>query len=257
MGGKCVAAMNILAFPADLGTDVVGEVIRGGADKVAEAGAVLVGGHTIEDDEPKYGLSVFGMVHPDRVIRNTGVKPGDLLYYTKRIGVGIMSAAHRAGLETDESMRPVIEQMMELNKAGGEAMAEIQPHAATDVTGFGLIGHLHEMLTDSGCGARIRWKDIPMFDHAYEHSIAYCRPAMSFQMISYAEGFTTAPGMDEEEFDNKMGVLCDPQSSGGLLVAIPPEKKETWEEAYRKRAGKDAWLIGHATTSAAGTITLI
>ncbi len=257
MGAVPVAAMNILAFPAELGTSVVGEVIRGGSDKVAEAGAVTVGGHTIDDDEPKYGLSVFGMVHPNRIIRNTGVQPGDLLYYTKRVGTGLMNSALRAGLETEESMRPVIEQMMELNKAGGDAMLEVRPHAATDVTGFGLVGHLHEMLESSGCGAKLRWDSIPLFERAYDHSCAYCRPGKTFDLIDWAEDFTSARGLTDDEFDNRMGVLCDPQTSGGLLVAIAPENARAWEEAFERHAGRAPWRIGHATTAAAGTIEIV
>ena len=133
MGAKPLTALNILAFPCSLGTDVVGEVLRGGADKVREAGAFVVGGHSIEDDEPKYGLSVFGTVHPDRIVRNGGAQPGDALFYTKVLGSGIMNSAFRAGFEDDEGMRPVIASMMELNKAGSEAMAAAHVHAATDV----------------------------------------------------------------------------------------------------------------------------
>lgn len=257
MGAQVVAALNILAFPAELGTAVVQEVLRGGAAKVAEAGGVTVGGHTIDDDEPKYGLSVMGLVHPDAIIRNAGVQPGDLLYYTKRIGTGIMNSALRAGLETDISMRPVIDQMMELNKAGGDAMREVRPHAATDVTGFGLVGHLHEMLESSNCGAKLRWNDIPLFDGVYEHSCAYCRPGKTFDLIDWAENFTHARNLDADEFDNRMGVLCDPQTSGGLLVAVPHEKAKAWEDAYTSRSGREAWLIGHATTAPAGTIEIV
>lgn len=257
MGARVVCAMNILAFPADLGTDIVGEVIRGGADKVAEAGGVTVGGHTIDDDEPKYGLSVFGMVHPDRIIRNGGVEPGDLLYYTKRIGTGIMNSALTAGLETPETMRPVIEQMMELNKAAGEAMMEVLPHAATDVTGFGLLGHLHEMLAASNCGAKIRFDALPLFDNVWEHSCEYCRPGKSFDLVEWAEDFTTAPGLSADEFDNRMGVLCDPQTSGGILVALPHEKAQAFEDAYYARAGRRPWLIGNATTGPAGTVKVV
>ena len=163
MGAKPLTALNILAFPCSLGTDVVADVLRGGADKVREAGAFVVGGHSIEDDEPKYGLSVFGTVHPDRIVRNGGAQPGDALFYTKVLGSGIMNSAFRAGFEDDEGMRPVIESMMELNRAGAEAMAAVHAHAATDVTGFGLAGHLHEMLEASDASAELVWDDLPLF----------------------------------------------------------------------------------------------
>ena len=160
MGAKPLTALNILAFPCSLGTDVVADVLRGGADKVREAGAFVVGGHSIEDDEPKYGLSVFGTVHPDCIVRNGGAQPGDALFYTKVLGSGIMNSAFRAGFEDDEGMRPVIASMMELNKAGSEAMAAAHVHAATDVTGFGLAGHLHEMLDASDASAELVWDDL-------------------------------------------------------------------------------------------------
>lgn len=132
MGARPLAALNILAFPCSLGKDVVAEVLRGGADKVGEAGALLAGGHSIEDDEPKYGLAVFGTARPDRIVRNSGARPGDALFCTKALGTGIANAAFRAGLRDDAGMRPVIDSMMELNRAGAEAMLAAGAHAATD-----------------------------------------------------------------------------------------------------------------------------
>ena len=150
MGGRPLTAMNLLAFPCSLGPDIVGEVVRGGAEKVAEAGAVTVGGHTIDDKEPKFGLSVMGVVHPDKVVRNRGALAGDVLFLTKPIGTGIIGTALKHGLETEDSARDVIESMATLNRAACEAMVEVGVHAATDVTGFGLLGHLHEMVEASG-----------------------------------------------------------------------------------------------------------
>ena len=155
MGGRPLAAMNLLAFPCSLGPDIVGEVVRGGAEKVAEAGAMIVGGHTIDDKEPKYGLAVFGTVHPDAVVRNAGALPGDVLVLTKRIGTGVIGTALKKGLETEDSAREVIESMATLNRAACEAMLEVGVHAATDVTGFGLLGHAHEMAEASGCAVEI------------------------------------------------------------------------------------------------------
>ena len=186
MGAKPLTALNILAFPCSLGTDVVADVLRGGADKVREAGAFVVGGHSIEDDEPKYGLSVFGTVHPDCIVRNGGAQPGDALFYTKVLGSGIMNSAFRAGFEDDEGMRPVIASMMELNKAGSEAMAAAHVHAATDVTGFGLAGHLHEMLDASDASAELVWDDLPLFEGVYRYSCDFCRPAKTFGIIDWA-----------------------------------------------------------------------
>ena len=256
MGATPLTALNILAFPVSLGTDVVAEVMRGGSDKVREAGAFTVGGHSIDDDEPKYGLSVFGTVHPDRIIRNAGAQEGDVLFYTKTIGTGIMNAAFRVGRETDETMRPVIESMMELNKAGAAAMRAIHPHAATDITGFGLAGHLHEMLEPSGVSACLNWESIPLFNNVYKHSSDYCRPGKTFNIVRWAEPFVKRGTLDEIEFDNRMGVLCDPQTSGGLLVSVAPEEADTFDEAFFNETGHHAARIGEVMAGPAGMIFL-
>ena len=256
MGARPLTALNILAFPCSLGTDVVSEVLRGGADKVREAGAFVVGGHSIEDDEPKYGLSVFGTVHPDRIVRNGGAKPGDALFYTKALGSGIMNAAFRAGLVDEAGLRPVVESMMELNKAGAEAMREAGVRAATDVTGFGLAGHLHEMLEASNASAILSWDALPLFEGVYGLSCDYCRPGKSFGIIEWAHDFVEQGDLDDEEFDNRMGVLCDPQTSGGLLVAIPPEREDEFATSFEQRLGRRPALVGRVADGPAGTIEL-
>lgn len=256
MGAKPLTALNILAFPCSLGTDVVAEVLRGGADKVTEAGAFVVGGHSIEDDEPKYGLSVFGTVHPDRLVRNGDAQPGDVLFYTKPIGSGLMNSAFRAGFEHDESMRPVIESMMELNKAGADAMREVSVHAATDVTGFGLAGHLHEMLEASGCAAELVWDALPLFEGAYQYSCDFCRPAKTFGLIDWAREFVSQGTLSDEEFENRMGVLCDPQTSGGLLVALAKSDAETFALAFERITGRAPARIGSVNAGPSGTITI-
>lgn len=254
MGATPLAALNIFAFPCSLGPDVAAEVLRGGSDKVREAGAFIVGGHTIDDDEPKYGLSVYGTVHPNRVIRNEGAQVGDVLFFTKRIGTGIMTSALRAGLATDADMRPAIEGMMELNRDAAEAMKAVRTHAATDVTGFGLAGHLHEMMQASGTGARLSWEDIPLLDGVYEYSRAYCRPGRSFNLISWATPFVKRGTMDAETYDNRMGVLCDPQTSGGLLVAVDPRDADAFAAEFEKRSGRAPALIGEVVDAPAGLI---
>lgn len=228
--------------------------MRGGSDKVTEAGAFVVGGHSIDDDEPKYGLSVFGVVHPDKIIRNAGAHAGDVLFYTKRIGTGILNSAFRAGLVDDESMRPAIESMMELNKAGAEAMAHVHVHAATDVTGFGLAGHLHEMLEPSGMAARLDWDALPLFDNVYQFSCDYVRPGRSFAIIDWARDFVHQGTMDDETYGNRMGVLCDPQTSGGLLIAVPPAEADAFAAAFEQAAGRKPACIGAVMDGPAGTI---
>ena len=256
MGAKPLTALNILAFPVSLGTEVVSEVLRGGSDKVREAGAFVVGGHSIDDDEPKYGLSVFGTVHPDRIVRNAGARDGDVLFYTKKLGTGILSSAFRAGFETDESMREAITGMMELNKAAACAFAGLDVHAATDVTGFGLAGHLHEMLDASGIAAAIDWSALPLYDRVWEYSCECCRPGRSFGIVEWARGFVRQGTLDDEEFDNRMGVLCDPQTSGGLLVALPASQAGAYEEAFEKLAGRAPTRIGRVMDGPAGMVFL-
>lgn len=254
MGVKPLVALNILAFPVSLGTQVVAEVMRGGSDKVREAGAFIVGGHSIDDEEPKYGLAVFGTAHPDDIIRNAGARAGDVLYYTKRIGMGIMNSAFTAQLEDDVSMRPVIEAMMELNRSAAEAFAGLEVHACTDVTGFGLAGHLHEMLVSSGNAAIVNWDDLPLFDGVYHYSQIGCRPGRGYDVQEWARDFVRKGTLSDDEYGDRMGVLCDPQTSGGLLVALPPQAARAYEERFEELLGRAPYRIGEVVDGPAGTL---
>jgi selenide,water dikinase len=254
MGVKPLAALNILAFPVSLGSDVVAEVMRGGSDKVREAGAFIVGGHSIDDEEPKYGLAVFGSAHPDDIIRNEGARAGDVLYYSKRIGMGIMNSAFAAEKEDDASMRPVIEAMMELNKYAAEAFEGLDVHACTDVTGFGLAGHLHEMLDSSKVAAILDWADLPLFQGVFEYSKIGCRPGRGYDVQDWAESFVRRGTLPEEEYGDRMGVLCDPQTSGGLLVALPPEQAASYEARFEELLGRRPYRIGEVVDGPSGTI---
>jgi selenide,water dikinase len=256
MGAKPLAALNILAFPRSLGTAVVKEVLRGGADKVAEASAFLMGGHSIDDDEPKYGLAVFGTASPAGIVRNSGAQIGDKLFYTKRIGTGIMAAALRAALITEAQMRPAIDSMMELNRAASEAMLAARAHAATDVTGFGLAGHLHEMLAASGVAAQLAWEAIPLFEGVYQLSADYCRPGKTFDIIEWARPFIQLSAADAEQADARLGVICDPQTSGGLIVAVAPEQADRFTREFARLSEREPTLIGEITAGPAGMITL-
>lgn len=256
MGAKPVTALNIVAFPCSLGPDIVSEVMHGGSDKVVEAGAFTVGGHTVDDDEPKYGLSVFGVVHPDKIVRNAGVQTDDVIFYTKAIGTGIMTSALRAGRVTDAEMRPAVGMMMELNKYGADAMAQVHVHAATDVTGFGLAGHLHEMLEASGLAARVNWKALPLLDGVFAFSQEGVRPGKSFSLVKWAHPFVPQGVMSDETYDDRMGVLCDPQTSGGLLVAVAPEEADAFAAAFEAAAGRPPAVIGRAMDGPAGMIFL-
>ena len=254
MGAQPNMALNLLALDSSLGTDVAKEILRGGADAVRESGAFVVGGHTIDDPEPKYGLTVFGTVEADRVVRNTGAQPGDLLYLTKPIGTGLMSAALKVDRIGAAKMTPVIASMSELNASGAKAMRAADVHAATDVTGFGLAGHLHELLEASGVSATMDFASIPLFNQAWELSCEYCRPVRTFSIIDDVEAHIVQGCLNDEEFDNRLGVICDPQTSGGLLVALPPERAANFEAAFVHEAGRMPACIGRITAGETGTI---
>jgi selenide,water dikinase len=256
MGARPVCALNILAFPCSLGTDVVAQVVRGGSAKVAEAGAFVVGGHSIDDEEPKYGLAVFGLVDPHRIIRNKGAQPGDVLFYTKQLGTGILNSAFRAGFEDDQSMRPAIDSMMELNAHAAQAMTAVDVHAATDVTGFGLVGHAHEMLEASGVAACLNWDALPLFDRVYDYSADYCRPGRTFSIIEWARPFVPKGTMDQTTYDARMGVLCDPQTSGGLLIAVAPKDADAFANTFSVLAHREAARIGTVFDGPAGMISI-
>lgn len=244
MGGKPLVALNILALDCSLGVDCAEAILQGGADAVREAGALLVGGHSIDDPEPKYGLSVIGMLETGHLVKNAGAKPGDLLYLTKPLGVGLLSAAYKIGIIDITTFQPAIDSMKELNDKASVAMIAAHAHAATDVTGFGLAGHLYEMLEASHVGAVLNWRALPLLPQAEELSAEYCRPNRTFSIMDFAERFVLQESLDDTEFDNRMGVICDPQTSGGLLIAIDPSERTTFERTYFDQTERKAACIG-------------
>lgn len=222
MGGKPITAMNIVAMPTDeISLDTINEILKGGADKVAEAGCALAGGHTVQNPEPLYGLSVTGLVNPHRVISNAGAQPGDHLLLTKPIGTGIVSTAIKKGLASLELIQKVSEHMASLNTQG-TAMAEAGlTKAGTDVTGFGLLGHLSHVCRESGVTARIAASQVPVFDPAVIEFIkAGCVPGGSRKNLELAEEFTLFGSSVPDELKI---LLADAQTSGGLLLAVSPE----------------------------------
>lgn len=250
MGATPLCALNILALDCALGNDVARAVLQGGADATAQAGCFIVGGHSVDDPEPKYGLCVFGLAKPQEVLRNAGALPGDILYLTKPIGTGLLSAAYKIGEISEDEFMPVIESMKELNRAGGRAAVAARAHAATDITGFGLAGHLHEMLEASQVGAVIEWENLPLFERAWELSCAYCRPNRTFSVMDFAADFIHQGALDEDEFDNRLGVVCDPQTSGGILAAVPADKTEVFESVFEEETGRKPWRIGRVVEGA-------
>jgi len=244
MGGRPLTAMNMLAFPCDMGPELVGEVLRGGAEKVAEAGALIVGGHTIDDREPKYGLSVMGTVHPDRVLYNRGARDGDVLVLTKPLGTGIWSTALKREIYDDQhpQARAAIEMMATLNKEAAEAMNALRQEmggetglnpagigksfisAGTDITGFGFVGHLHEMMLASCTVASVKLDKLPLLEGVWELSAAGTRPGKTAELIDWAADFSVfADTLSSESHAAWQGIVCDPQTSGGLLLSMGPE----------------------------------
>ena len=219
MGGVPLAAMNVVAFPLEqLGGDVLREILRGGADVAAAAGIAVVGGHSIDDPEPKYGMSVTGTVHPDGLISNAGARAGDVLVLTKPLGVGAITTARKRGLRDDDLLARAVETMTALNDGASAAARAAGAHAMTDVTGFGLLGHLHSLARASGVAAVIDAAAVPAIGGALElladdGSVS----GGSRRNRDYAEAFTTfAPDVDEA----RRRLLCDATTSGGLLVAV-------------------------------------
>src|SRR5450756_415234 len=253
MGGRPLTAMNLVAFPCKMDLAVIAEVLRGGAEKVVEAGAITVGGHTIDDAEPKFGLSVLGVVAPDAVVRNSTARPGDVLYLTKPIGTGLVTTALKRGLIDETGAADVIESMVRLNRGAAEAMAEVGVDAATDVTGFGLIGHLHEMAEASGCAAELRPDAVPLFSDALEYARAGVMPGRTADVIEFAKPFTTWQVGETAEWWN---VLCDPQTSGGLLIAVPAGRAEELEAALAGHGEMHA-RVGSIVDGEPGRVTVV
>ncbi len=229
MGAKPLLALNIIGFPCkDLSLEVLVEILRGGADKVKEAGALVVGGHTIEDKEPKYGLAVTGLVHPDRVIKNAGALPGDALILTKPLGTGIITTAVKGELADDQTYSRAVKLMEALNDRASRVMVEVGAHACTDITGFGLMGHLYEMVAASGTCARIFFSQIPILEQVRELASMGLIPAGAYRNLKYLEEkLQWNSSIDETE---KL-ILADPQTSGGLLMAVPGENAAATLEA--------------------------
>ena len=220
MGGVPIIALNIVCFPSCLEPDVLAEILRGGADKVKEAGASLVGGHSVEDDEPKYGLCVTGTIHPDKVLTNRGAQPGDRLILTKPLGSGVMSTAIKAEMLTTEEYDETIRIMSLLNKSGLEAAGAGKVHACTDITGFGLLGHTVEMAEGSGVTLSLRSKDIPLIGGARSYAGMGLIPAGMYRNRSY---FSPRINMMDSSDEALMDLMYDPQTSGGLLLSVAPE----------------------------------
>ena len=221
MGGRPLVALNVVGFPAALAGEMLGDVLRGGYDKAAEANCLIVGGHTVDDNEPKYGLSVVGLVEPGRQVTNAGARPGDTLVLTKPLGTGIVTTGCKAGVAPPGSVETAVDTMATLNRAASEAMMEVGVNACTDVTGFGLMGHLTGMLRASGVGAEIRASAAPVLPGVDELLAQGVAPGGTHRNEA---GVAAYVQWDDAVTGNDRLLLCDAQTSGGLLISVPEER---------------------------------
>jgi selenide, water dikinase len=246
MGGEPRLALNLVAFPlAELGSDVLGRILRGGAEIAAQAGVAIAGGHSIDDPEPKYGMAVTGVVDLERYVANSGARPGDAIHLTKALGGGLITTAAKRGLAGEDAIAAAVETMTELNREASGAALEVGATAMTDVTGFGLLGHLHELCEASGVSAEVQSSDVPSIDAALELAEdERSHAGGSRRNAEFAAGFTSfAEGVPVQ----RRFLLADAMTSGGLLVAVPPERTGT--------APGDR--IGTITEGTPGTIAVI
>ena len=241
MGGKPVVALNIVCFPNCLDIEILGEILKGGADKVIESGAVVVGGHTVQDDEPKFGLSVTGIVHPDKVLKNCGCHEGDVLIITKPLGVGIVNTAIKGEIASKKVYDEAVKWMSTLNKYAGEIIVNYDIHACTDITGFGIMGHGYEMAEGSNMTLKLNKASIPYIEEAKEYAEMGLVPEGSYNNRAYLEGKYELKDVEPWMED----ILFDPQTSGGLLVSLSKEEGLKLMKEFEEK-NIPAWVIGEA-----------
>ena len=231
MGGEPKVALNIVAFPNCLDPQILGKILAGGADKVKEAGAVLVGGHSVQDDEPKYGLSVTGFVHPDKIFKNYGCKVGDVLILTKQIGNGVVNTAIKAEMASESAIKEAETVMSSLNKKAKEVAENYPINACTDITGFGLAGHCVEMAEASDVTFDLNVNDVAYFENALEYARMGLVPEGAYKNRKYSIDKVETNGIAEEYVD----LMYDPQTSGGLLLSVQPEYVEQIMKDFEKK----------------------
>ena len=243
MGGRPLFALNIVCFPTCLPIDILGRILKGGADKVMEAGASIAGGHSIDDKEPKYGLAVTGIVHPDRVLSNSTAKIGDILILTKPLGIGILNTAVKGDIASESNLNDATETMIYLNKYAIEIASNYKINACTDITGFGFMGHLYEMVSGSGVSVNIHYDNISVLKDAEGFAKMGIIPQGAYRNKKYLDGkYIFSDGMQEYKKD----ILFDPQTSGGLLLSVDKE--------YADKLFEDLKII-NTTCSIVGEIT--
>jgi len=254
MGGKPLTAMNVVCFPTkSLDISVLKDILRGGVDKILEAGALLVGGHTIDDKELKYGLSVTGTVHPKRLITNSGAKVGDKLILTKPLGTGIVSTAVKAKMADEETAAKVAKCMATLNRKASELMQAVRVHACTDITGFGLFGHACQVAQNSRVGINIFSASVPLLPGAEEFAQRGFYPG---GLRRNREFYSPCVKVANEVPSHLQDIFFDAQTSGGLLICLAPRKAELLLNKLRQASVEDAVIIGEVVSEPRGVVTV-
>jgi selenide,water dikinase len=252
MGGRPITALAIAGFPEDLPPATISAILQGGADKVAEAGAVVAGGHTVIDKEPKYGLCVTGVVHPDHVTAKAHARPGDALLLTKPLGTGAITTAHKRGVVADAHLAAAVASMLRLNRRAAELAAGVGLHGATDITGYGLLGHADELARNSGVALRIDLGAVPLLPGALDYARDGVLPGGLGRNRDYLLGDTATPGRVRLASDLDVAraqLLFDPQTSGGLLLALPAEAAVELIDRFVAE-GEPIWRIGSVVEGA-------
>ena len=251
MGGQPLLALNVVGFPVDLPKEILGQVLQGGAAKAEEAGVLIIGGHTVDDAEPKYGMAVTGTVKPGKQITNAGARPGDVLVLTKPIGTGVITTAGKREQVNADVLDNAIKAMSTLNKPASEAMIAVGVHACVDVTGFGLIGHLLGMLNASNVSSELSFKDVPLLDGAESLAADGIVPGGTQRNRNAAEeSVEWAAELQEHE----RLLLCDAQTSGGLLMALPEARMDAILTELQSRGVEEAASVGRVTDGTPGTV---
>jgi len=254
MGGTPLTGMNLVAFPIKtLSSSILKEILLGGLSKMKEAGVALVGGHSVEDPEIKYGLAVTGIVNPNKILTNAKAEPGDRLVLTKPLGTGIISTALKGGMASEEAVRKSVECMVTLNRTASERMRAFAVHACTDITGFGFIGHAMEMVLASQVGMMIQSKDVPIFPEAIEYARLGLIPGGA---RSNRDFFSCRVDVHPEVPVLLMDLLYDPQTSGGLLISLPSNEAERLVEVLKEDGIIDSRIVGEVVGEPRGKIRI-
>lgn len=254
MGARPFLALNLLAYPQGrLPREVVAEIVRGGTEKMREAGVVVAGGHSLDDPQPKFGYAAAGFVHPERVITNAGARPGDRLLLTKPLGIGVITTGIKRERASPEAAEAATRVMLELNRAASEAMVEVGVHACTDVTGYGLVGHLHELAAASGVDVRLYASRVPVLEEAWDLAREGVFPGGTHRNRRAASRYTRWHPEVEEICQL---LLCDAQTSGGLLLAVGPDRMAALRDALTAR-GVRAAEVGEVLGKGEGRIEVV